>query len=295
MSVPGEELVQRPLCEKDPGIFEDLGAASGARYSWWGPWQMTVLAAQSCLTLCDPKDCIPSGSSTHGLAQARTLKRVTIPFFRGSSRPRDPTWVSPRAGSFFTIWTSREGRELGLNERHLGKPNLGLFIWDELMGDRRSKVGSKTRGERDGEGLGGTAGALSARWAERGEEADEGPALRPQGALDPRLRRQRLPGGEQGAAEGSPVTWLLCEAWIDAGSRNRQVTHMELIKIQQTRDDGSLRCRGGRWAERKQGVSRRPSSVGSTGFGEQLKVWRMKSRCNLEITTPFNTRNSFRK
>ena len=34
MSVPGEELVQRPLCEKDPGIFEDLGAASGARYSW---------------------------------------------------------------------------------------------------------------------------------------------------------------------------------------------------------------------------------------------------------------------
>ena len=34
MSVPGEELVQRPLCEKDLGIFKDLGAASGARYTW---------------------------------------------------------------------------------------------------------------------------------------------------------------------------------------------------------------------------------------------------------------------
>ena len=30
-SVPGEEHVHRTLCEKDPGVFEDSGAANGAK------------------------------------------------------------------------------------------------------------------------------------------------------------------------------------------------------------------------------------------------------------------------
>ena len=30
-----------------------------------------VLVTQSCLTLCDPMDCSPSGSSVHGILQAR--------------------------------------------------------------------------------------------------------------------------------------------------------------------------------------------------------------------------------
>ena len=33
---------------------------------------------------------------------------VAIPFSRGSSRPRDWTWVSRTAGGFFTIWATRE-------------------------------------------------------------------------------------------------------------------------------------------------------------------------------------------
>ena len=32
------------------------------------------LAAQLCLTLCDPMDCSPPGSSVHGIIQARILK-----------------------------------------------------------------------------------------------------------------------------------------------------------------------------------------------------------------------------
>ena len=32
-----------------------------------------MLVAQSCLTLCDPMDCSPPGSSVHGILQARTL------------------------------------------------------------------------------------------------------------------------------------------------------------------------------------------------------------------------------
>ena len=45
-------------------------------------------------TLCDPMDCRPSGSSLHGIFQARILKWVAISYFRGSSRPRDQTHVS---------------------------------------------------------------------------------------------------------------------------------------------------------------------------------------------------------
>jgi len=37
---------------------------------------------QSCLTLCDPMDCSPTGSSVHGILQARILEWIAMPFFR---------------------------------------------------------------------------------------------------------------------------------------------------------------------------------------------------------------------
>ena len=40
--------------------------------------------AQSCLTLCDPVNCSPPGSSVHGILQARILEWVAISFSRGS-------------------------------------------------------------------------------------------------------------------------------------------------------------------------------------------------------------------
>ena len=58
--------------------------------------------AQSCPALCDPMDCSPSGSSVHGIFQARILQWVAISFSRGSSHPRDRTQVSCTAGVFFT-------------------------------------------------------------------------------------------------------------------------------------------------------------------------------------------------
>ena len=65
------------------------------------------LVAQSCLTLCNPMDCSPSGSSVHGISQARILERVAVSFSRGSSWATD--WicipcVSCIAGGFFTRW-----------------------------------------------------------------------------------------------------------------------------------------------------------------------------------------------
>ena len=51
------------------------------------------------------------GSPVHGILQARILEWGVIPFSRGSSWPRDWTWVS-LLGSFFffflTIWSTRE-------------------------------------------------------------------------------------------------------------------------------------------------------------------------------------------
>ena len=57
-------------------------------------WKMKVLFAQLCPTLCDPMDCIPPGSSVHGILQARILEWVVISFSRGSSQPKDRTCVS---------------------------------------------------------------------------------------------------------------------------------------------------------------------------------------------------------
>ena len=62
-----------------------------------------VLVAQLCLILCDPKDCSLSGSSAHGILQARILVWVTIPSSRGSSQPRYQTQVSRTVGKFFTV------------------------------------------------------------------------------------------------------------------------------------------------------------------------------------------------
>ena len=43
---------------------------------------------------CNPMDCSPSGSSLHGISQARILEWVAISSPRGTSQPRDWTHVS---------------------------------------------------------------------------------------------------------------------------------------------------------------------------------------------------------
>ena len=37
---------------------------------------MKLLVTQSCLTLCNPKDCSPPGCSVHGIFQARVLDNI---------------------------------------------------------------------------------------------------------------------------------------------------------------------------------------------------------------------------
>ena len=64
-----------------------------------------VCCAQSCLTLCDPMDWSPPGSSVHGILQARILEWGATPSSRGSSQSRNQTCISCifcMAGKFFT-------------------------------------------------------------------------------------------------------------------------------------------------------------------------------------------------
>ena len=52
-----------------------------------------VKLLQSCETFCNPKDCSPLGSFSHGILQTRILEWVAMPS-RGSSWPRDGTHIS---------------------------------------------------------------------------------------------------------------------------------------------------------------------------------------------------------
>ena len=94
----------RATCENSlhpsPKIQVQASSAKTSRHH--GLLKVKVLAAQSCLTLCDPIDCSPPDSSVHRISQAKILEWTAIPFSRRSSLPRDWTWVSHIAGRFFT-------------------------------------------------------------------------------------------------------------------------------------------------------------------------------------------------
>ena len=53
-------------------------------------------------------DCSPPGSSVYGILQARILEWVAMPSSRGSSGPRDQTWISCTVGRFFTTEPPRK-------------------------------------------------------------------------------------------------------------------------------------------------------------------------------------------
>ena len=64
--------------------------------------------AQSCPTLWDAVDCSLPGFSVHGILQARILEWITISFSRGSSQPRDQTWVSLIGSRCFNLRATRD-------------------------------------------------------------------------------------------------------------------------------------------------------------------------------------------
>ena len=62
----------------------------------------------SCVWLLAVPWTVGKGPSVNRIFQAKILEWVAIPFFRGSSQPRDQTRVSCIVGRFFTIWATRK-------------------------------------------------------------------------------------------------------------------------------------------------------------------------------------------
>ena len=70
---------------------------------------------QSCPALCYPMDCSPSGSSVHGIFQARILEWVAMPSSRGifPTQGSNPCLMSPAfAGGFFATNATRKAHIL---------------------------------------------------------------------------------------------------------------------------------------------------------------------------------------
>ena len=67
----------------------------------------------SCLTLCDPVDCRPPGSSVHQILQARIVEWIALPFSRRSSQPRDEplSLMSPALADEFQYLPKGRSRE----------------------------------------------------------------------------------------------------------------------------------------------------------------------------------------
>ena len=90
-----------PALHVEEGMWRRMQVSSKGRVT--GGWQ-AMCKSLSRVRLCAS----PPGSSVHAILQARILEWIAIAFSRGSSWPRNRTWVSCIAGRFFTNWATRE-------------------------------------------------------------------------------------------------------------------------------------------------------------------------------------------
>ena len=109
-------------------------------------WSQSEVA-QSRPTLCDPMDCSLPGCSLHGILQARVLELGAISFSRGSSQPRDRTWVSHIPGRRCNLWATREALglhrtiQLQLLQRYWSGHRLGLlWYWMVCLGNEQRSL-----------------------------------------------------------------------------------------------------------------------------------------------------------
>ena len=106
-------------------------------------------ATKSYLSLCNPMDCSPPGSSVHGTFQVRTLEQTAISYSRGSSQPRDWLHVSGISCTgrwvIYHHWEAPQKRAEDLN-RHLSKKETaGQKSHDKMLNTVRTgfSIGTK--------------------------------------------------------------------------------------------------------------------------------------------------------
>ena len=101
---------------------------------------------QSCPTLCKPMDCSQPGSSVHGIFQARIREWVAVSSSRGSSRPRDQTWVSKVSCTIrwalshcVTQWSSNQGAAHLSHLIYIYKSLLLTYFQQSIASGRKKK------------------------------------------------------------------------------------------------------------------------------------------------------------
>ena len=82
------------------------------------------LVAKLCLPLCDLMDCSLPYYLVRGIFQASMLEWVAISFSRGSSWPRDQTWVSRSGRQILYHW---------VKEVQIGKQRWAKVSWCRWM------------------------------------------------------------------------------------------------------------------------------------------------------------------
>ena len=111
----------------------------------------SVQSLQFCLTLCNPMDCRPPGSSAHGILQARILEWDAMPFLREWSQPG--YWIRVSVSPAFQADSSPTetlGRLLVCKDIYI---YVYIYIWASYLvlmvtnspasaGDLRGAVGS---------------------------------------------------------------------------------------------------------------------------------------------------------
>ena len=94
--------------------------------------------AQSCLTLCNPMDCNPPGSSVHGISQARLLEWGATSFSRASSQPRNRSCISCIGRQILYRWVPREAPKILCKDtvkkaEHWRIDAFELWCWRRLL------------------------------------------------------------------------------------------------------------------------------------------------------------------
>ena len=110
-------LAWRIQWTEEPGELQSTGsqrvghnwATNTHTFSYW----VSPLVVSGYLR---PHGLYPTRLSVHGILQARILEWVAISFSRGSSQPKDRTWVSHIAGRLFTVCTTGEAHTHRLSE-----------------------------------------------------------------------------------------------------------------------------------------------------------------------------------
>ena len=94
-----------------------------------------ILVGNAVVTLLQPHERSPPGSSVHEILQARMLEWIAIPFSRGSSQPRDWTQVSCIGRWILYHWATWEDRKYCP-----GIVDLENNIWKHLSRGVQSEI-----------------------------------------------------------------------------------------------------------------------------------------------------------